>query len=608
MTRSASKALLLTGLSVWSAVVNAQAPADASVQDEQITAENPASQPGITVFGRAIEQIGVAKTGSQGTVGYADLENVPISRIGELVENVPGVIATQHSGTGKANQYFLRGFNLDHGTDFAGFVDGVPINMRTHGHGQGYLDFNFLIPEAIERIDFRKGPYFADVGDFSAAGTVAFKTKDTLAPFAKIEAGEFGFLRAVSGGSGSIGSGSLMAIAEAQLYDGPWDFPEQLERFAGIVKYSSGGEKNRFSLQLNAYDARWVSTDQIPERAVQSGLIGRFGNIDDDLGGDTTRLGAVVNGVVGDTRFDAFVTYYDFRLTSNFTYFLDDPVNGDEFVQLDERVVFGGALAHRFAWDGIVLTLGGDLRVDNISDVGLFDSVDGKVVATTRRDAVDQTGLGLYLDTTVTIAPNLRAFGGLRYDRISYDVRSDLEANSGSGSDDLLAPKAGLAWQTSPALELYASYGHSFHSNDVRGATITVDPASGMAAERVPVLARAEGAELGARIETGTLKAALVGFWLELESELVFVGDGGATEPNDGSRRFGVEANMFWQPLPWLALDAAITATNARFVGPEAGMKEIPGAVPLVLSGGVIARPTETISLSAQLAISVARR
>ncbi|WP_373486462.1 TonB-dependent receptor plug domain-containing protein, partial [Blastomonas sp.] len=195
----------------------------------------------IVVYGRAIEQIGVALTGSQGTVGYADFTDVPISRTGELVENVPGVVATQHSGSGKANQYYLRGFNLDHGTDFAGIADGVPINMRSHGHGQGYLDFNFLIPETLERIDYRKGPYFVDVGDFSAAGTVSFKTRNAIEPFVKVEAGAFDFLRAVAAGSVALGTGDLLTAIEAQRYDGPWDLPEDLQRVSGLVKYSQGG-------------------------------------------------------------------------------------------------------------------------------------------------------------------------------------------------------------------------------------------------------------------------------------------------------------------------------------------------------------------------------
>ncbi|WP_390548262.1 TonB-dependent receptor [Qipengyuania sp. MTN3-11] len=555
----------------------------------------------IIVYGRALDQIGIAQTGSQGTVGYADFDNLPISRTGELVENVPGVIATQHSGSGKANQYFLRGFNLDHGTDFAGFVDGVPINMPTHGQGQGYLDFNFLIPETIERIDFRKGPYFADVGDFSSAGTIAFTTVDVLAPFAEVEIGEFGFLRGVAGGSAKAGSGDILIAAEAQSYDGPWVLEEDLERFVGLVKYSGESGAARYSVQFNAYDARWTSTDQVPERAVASGLIDRFGFIDDDLGGRMTRFGAVANATIGDTAVDLYLTHHDFRLVSNFTYFLEDPVEGDEFVQVDERTTMGGSVSHTFDLDRVDLTIGGDLRHDDISRTGLFRSVDAVATDAVRLDAVDETLVAGYVSAQAALLPGLRAFAGLRYDHIFYDVSSDLAANSGDGDDGLLAPNGGLAWAVLDSLELYASYGQSFHSNDVRGATITLDPVSLAPADRVPVFARSDGAELGARIERGRFNASLVGFWLELDSELVFVGDGGATEPNDGSQRYGVEATLFWQPTPWLVIDAVYARTDARFIGPPRGQREIPGAVPEVVSGGMTVNASDALTFTAQL-------
>ena len=563
--------------------------------------EQPGENDTIVIYGRAIEQIGVAISGSQGTVGYADFEAVPISRTGELVENVPGVIATQHSGSGKANQYFLRGFNLDHGTDFAGFVDGVPINKRTHGHGQGYLDFNFLIPETLERIDYRKGPYFADVGDFSAAGTVAFVTRDEIEPFLQVEAGAFDYLRGVAAGSTAIGAGTILFAAEAQAYDGPWVLEENLERFAGLVKYSSGTREEGFSVQLNGYDSTWTSTDQIPERAVEQGLIDRFGFIDPDLGGSTTRIGAVANGNFGATALNAFATYYYFELISNFTYFLDDPIKGDEFIQQDERWIFGGAASHLFDLEPVALTVGGDIRHDAIERVGLFESADAMITSPVRVDEVEETGFGLYAAGEVDLTPRLRANLGLRFDHIGYDVEADLPVNSGAGSDSIFGPKAALAWQVVRDVELYANYGQSFHSNDVRGATIMVDPASGDPAERVPVFAKAEGAEIGGRIERGRLTAALVGFYLDLESELVFVGDAGTTEPNDATRRYGVEANLFWRPRDWLLIDASYAYTDARFVGPPVGEREIPGAVPEVLAGGVTVTPISQLDLTAQL-------
>ncbi|MCL9999856.1 MAG: Plug domain-containing protein, partial [Erythrobacter sp.] len=357
-TASAHSRRLAIGLAGTALCTFATAAAAQATAEPELAEMESGEPQQIIVYGRELEEIGIARSASQGTVGYADFDAVPISRIGELVENVPGLVATQHSGSGKANQFFLRGFNLDHGTDFAGFVDGVPINMRSHGHGQGYLDFNFLIPEAVERIDFRKGPYFADVGDFSAAGTAAFKTADTLRPFAEAQVGEFGFVRGVAGGSTGLGGGDLLFVGDAQFYDGPWLLEEDLERFLGLVKYSVGGETNRFSLQFNAYDARWTSTDQVPERAVASGLIDRLGNIDDDLGGSTTRLGFVLGGALGGTTFSAYATRYEFELVSNFTYFLEDPVRGDEFVQRDKRWVLGGSVSHRLERGPVAVNVG----------------------------------------------------------------------------------------------------------------------------------------------------------------------------------------------------------------------------------------------------------
>lgn len=599
--RSILVMLALGNISAISAPVLAQEEDtdDSAQTPDQKSLPNTDNAP-IIVYGRGIGQIGIATSGSQGTVGYADFDSVPLSRTGELVENVPGVIATQHSGSGKANQYFLRGFNLDHGTDFAGFVDGVPINMRSHGHGQGYLDFNFIIPETVERIDYRKGPYFADVGDFSAAGTVQFVTRDEIEPFAQIEAGAFSYLRGVAAGSTRLGGGTLLIAAEAQSYDGPWVLDEDLERFAGLIKYSQPLADGSFEIQVNGYDSRWTSTDQIPERAVDNGLIDRFGFIDDDLGGDTTRIGGVVNAVMGGTKINAFATYYDFTLISNFTYFLDDPVNGDEFIQRDRRAVYGGAVSHQFDLGAASVTIGGDLRYDAIDRVGLYNSVDGISVNTVRQDEVDEFGFGMYGQAEVQLTPGLRAIAGLRYDRIGYDVTSDLAANSGTGHDDLFGPKLALAWQPVDSLELYANYGRSFHSNDVRGASISVDPVSGDAIDPVRVISPADGAEIGARFERGTLTASLVGYYLELDNELVFVGDAGNTEVNDGSRRYGVEATVFWRPTDWLTIDADYAYTDARFIDVGAD-DHIPGAVPEVISGGITLSLTPALSLTAKL-------
>ncbi len=536
----------------------------------------------IIVYGRAIAQIGIATSGSEGTVGYRDFENRPLSRVGELAENVPGLIATQHSGTGKANQFFLRGFNLDHGTDLAGFVDGAPVNMRTHGHGQGYLDLNFLIPEAVERIDFAKGPYHADTGDFSAAGTLRFATRTRFErPFAEVQAGQFGYLRGLAGGSAPLRIGDLLGIVEGTLSNGPWDLDEDLKKFNSLVKWSTPTVR----IGLSAYTARWDATDQVPERAIADGTIGRFGFIDPDLGGSSTRIALNLEGTSERTRWSAYAIRSNFSLTSNFTYLLDDPANSDQFIQRDRRWVVGGSLDHRLSLsERATLRLGGDLRGDLIGKVGLYRSTAGISREAVREDSVDQWGGGAFAEAEFRPSETVRLVLGLRADAIGYDVRSDLAANSGSGSDAIFAPKAALAWKAAPGLELYANYGEGYHSNDVRGASITADPATGDPADSVPLFARARGAELGARYEADRITVTAVGFWLYLESELVFVGDAGTTEPNDATRRYGGEFSLFWRPTDALTLDAALALTDARFEG--ISDDRIPGSVGNVLSAG----------------------
>ncbi len=588
---------LVTGLSM-ALVSDLLVPAQAQAATSDTVAEaappsNPAKDAAnakdntIVVYGRALPQIGVASSGSQGVVGYEDFEDRPLSRVGELVENVPGVIATQHSGTGKANQYFLRGFNLDHGTDFAGFVDGVPVNMRSHGHGQGYMDLNFLIPELVQRIDYRKGPYFSDVGDFSAAGTVAFRTKSTLAPMAQVTAGSYGYYRALVAGSFAAGDKDVLLALDGTRNNGPWTLDEDLHKINAFAKITASD----WSLSLSAYHADWNATDQVPERAIADGTISRYGNIDPYLGGRTTRLNATLNGSAGATEWTAYATYYDFALTSNFTYYLEDATNGDEFQQADRRGVFGGSLRHHIATSlaglPVAITLGGETRYDRIGKVGLYHSVEGVRTSTVREDSVDEYSGALYGEAQVTLTPSLRLSAGLRGDLLGYDVASDLAANSGHGWATMLEPKVRLAWRVAAPLELYADYGESYHSNDVRGATITVDPASGEAAKSVAPLVRARGSELGARIETGRFTASLVGFYLTLGSELVYTGDGGTTEANAASRRYGAEASLFWRPTSWLTLDASGALTHARFTGVAEDERYIPNSVSQVLSGGV---------------------
>lgn len=568
------------------------AAAQSLLPHEETDTENASGE--IIVYGRALPQLGIARSGSQGAVGYRDFEDKPVSRVAELVENVPGMIATQHSGTGKANQYFLRGFNLDHGTDFAGFVDGVPINMRSHGHGQGYLDLNFLIPELVERIDYRKGPYFSDVGDFSAAGTALFKTVDRLAaPIAEVSVGSFGYYRALVAGSGSLGGGDLLAAFDATASNGPWALDEDLRKYNGAAKFTAEDGANRFSIGLTGYRATWNATDQVPLRAIEGGGLDRFGNIDPDLGGSVTRIALTANGEFGSTKLTAYGIHYNFGLTSNFTYFLEDPVSGDEFQQGDRRQVYGATIAHDFAGSlhgmPLQVTAGADMRYDDVGRIGLYRSVAAERTATVREDGLSEFSVALFTDAQLHFTERLRGTVGLRVDHFRYDVKAGFAANSGKGNDAIVTPKLALAWRPTGALELYGNYGESYHSNDVRGAAITVDPVSGDPVDPAPVLVRARGGELGGRIERERFSASAVVYYLNLGSELVFVGDGGSTEPNDASRRSGTEFNLFWRPLDWLAIDSSAAFTRARFHGVAEGEDRIPGSVERVVSVGITA-------------------
>ncbi len=427
-----------------------------AAQEEPVEPRSGASNPGqaIIVTGRRRDVIGSATSASEGQVSREDLADRPIQRVGELLETIPGFIATQHSGGGKANQYFLRGFNLDHGTDFAAFHDGVPLNMRTHGHGQGYLDLGFIIPELVDRLDFTKGPYRADTGDFSTAGAGRFSTIDSLdRPVIKAEVGTSGYYRGVAAGSTQLGSGTALVGLEARFDNGPYDLKEQLKAVNGFAKWTGPVAGGTLRASATAYHVTFKSPEQIPQRAVQSGLIGRLGSLDDDLGGETTRIGGVLNyssDTASPLTLNAYAHYYKFRLTSNFTYFLDNPVDGDEFEQRDRRIVTGGRAEKRvnFTLAGLPseFLVGGETRFDFIDPVGLFRTASRRVLTTVRTDKVTEGSGGLYAEAKVHVTPTVRATLGMRGDLYHFDVRSDLAANSGKSSASLLSPKASLAW------------------------------------------------------------------------------------------------------------------------------------------------------------------
>ena len=546
----------------------------------------------VVVYGRAEQQIGRAGSASEGFVGYDDLRLPPLLRVGELVEAVPGMVATQHSGTGKANQYFLRGFNLDHGTDFSARIDGVPLNMRTHGHGQGYLDLNPIIPELVESTTYRKGTHHARDGDFSAAGAVDFRYR-TREPGTRVQAtlGEFGYGRGLVIGNVDSEVGTTTGAFDLTRYGGPWQLDEDLEQLRMRLAHSTAWLGGRAQVALSGYDSKWTSTDQIPRRAVRAGTVDRLGFVDPDLGGRSERWAVDANFEHDHLRAGAYHVAQDFSLWSNFTYVLADVVNGDEFEQRDERSMTGLWLDvdRGFEWMGRSAEWRGgfDLRVDDIDEVGLHATAGRRRIGTVRADSVEQRSVGAWNEVEVAFGARTRAIAGLRLDAFDWDVNARLAANGGQGDDHLWSPSIRLAHRFDLG-EAYASWGRGFHSNDVRGTTISVDPASGAPADPVNAMVQAEGWELGFRLERGDrFNATVALFALELDSELVFVGDAGATEPNDGTERLGLEIAAFAQLTERLAANATWTRTDAEFDQDQGGGREIPGAVDETFSLGL---------------------
>jgi hypothetical protein len=564
-----------------------------SAQAQAPDAASSAQLPAVIVRGNYDNAVGTSDAASQGTVTSKLIENRPTLRPAEVLEFVPGVIVTQHSGDGKANQYFLRGFNLDHGTDFATSVDGMPVNMPTHAHGHGYSDLNWLIPELVDRIAYRKGPYYAEDGDFASAGSARIKLFDALPRGMAVgTVGQRGYRRGLLADSSAVAGGSLLYAFEAAHNDGPWDDPERFRRVNGVLRYSFGNASNRSSLTAMAYAARWNATDQIPQRAVDAGLIGRFGAIDRTDAGNTARLSLSydllrkigINGDDGVFKFNVYAIQSRLDLYSNFTYFLEHPVDGDQFQQAERRKVAG--LTGSRSWNTTLggrettHTLGLQIRHDRLDPVGLYDTVARQRTSTVQESAVRQTSIGVHFENATQWLPWLRSVAGVRGDHFGFDVQSSIAANSGRRSAAIASPKLSLIFGPWHKTEYFANLGTGFHSNDARGTTATVHAKSGLPAERVDPLVRSKGAELGLRTEIiPGLQSSLALWQLQLGSELVFVGDAGETEPNRASKRTGIEWNNHFVAAPWLLFDVDLAVSRARFTQDDPAGNLIPGAI-----------------------------
>jgi TonB dependent receptor-like, beta-barrel/Carboxypeptidase regulatory-like domain/TonB-dependent Receptor Plug Domain len=540
--------------------------------------------------------VGIAQSASQGAITARQLDVRPVMRQGEVLETVPGVVITQHSGEGKANQYFLRGFNLDHGSDFAMTVAGTPVNMVTHAHSQGYSDLNFLIPELVAGVQFSKGPYYAEQGDFSTAGTSNITYATTLdRPLVSLEMGTYGYGRGLFAASPAMGAGHLLMAVEKSNNTGPWANPDSYSKYNGVLRYSQGDSVNGFVLTFMGYRGKWNATEAVPRRAVEAGTISRFGSEDPTDGGRTSRYSLATEWQRGSnttsTKLTAYGIKYDLDLISNFTFLLNDPVHGDQQEQVDDRFVSGFKLSHRrlakVAGHSAQNTFGVQMRNDNVMDVALYHTEARRRLAARGQASALVTSAGTYAVNEMEWAPWFRTILGIRGDRSWYRVDDKLTAvNTGSANAGLISPKAGVTLGPWRSTEFYANAGMGFHSNDARGTTVVQD-VDGNPVDRVTPLVRGRGAEVGFRSVAIPHLQSTVSLWmLRLGSELVYNGDLGATEPGPASRRHGIELANYYSPTKWLIFDGDVSWSRARFAIPDVNGRYVPEAVGVVVSAG----------------------
>lgn len=550
----------------------------------------------VEVRGHYDNGVGTSNAASQGAVTADLIASRPALRPGELLEFVPGVIVTQHSGDGKANQYFLRGFNLDHGTDFATFVDGMPVNMRSHAHGQGYTDLNFLIPELVDRINYKKGPYYADEGDFASAGaahmTLANKLRENTA---SLSVGENDYYRSVVTGSTPLGAGNLVYGAELGHNNGPWVTPESFHKSIGVLRYAQGASDDQFSVTGMFYKGAWHASNQIPLRAVQSGEIDEFGAVDPSDGGDTSRysLSATLRKRSSEhlLQASAYLVQSNLTLFNNFTYFLDDPVDGDQSRQHEKRRMGGFDVAQTWFshWGGLDVSnkVGVQGRYDYLSPLSLHMTRNQQVLRTVSESRVKEGSIGAYLENTVQWRDWLRTTAGLRYDRYRFDVDSNIAENSGKVSAGTTSPKLSVVLGPWSKTEFFVNYGEGFHSNDARGTTVHLTPKEREPIDPVTPLVKTRGAEIGARTEFLPGLQSSVAVWkLRSDSELVFSGDAGDTSPSRGSYRSGIEWNNHYIANAWLLFDLDLAYSRSRYTEHDEAGDYIPGAIGKVASFG----------------------
>jgi outer membrane receptor protein involved in Fe transport len=585
--RPGATVALYTATAALCALACNRVEADPALDPQLASASAPALIAEITVTAQRVKLLGEAATASVGVVDDAEIQLSPIYRPGQALESVPGLIVTLHSGEGKANQYLMRGYNLDHGTDLATFVDAMPINQPTHAHGQGYTDLNFMIPELADGIAYTKGPYYADVGDFAAVGSVRVAYRDTIADQLVASAGSFGFERLLATGSTKLGAGQLLSAAELQHYDGPFVTPDDARRENFVLRYSSGDERNGYSLTGMYYHQLWTNTTDIPLRAILDGIVpDRFGTLNPTDGGRAQRasLSFQLHEGLGEGQLTAssFVIYNELNLYNDFTHFLVDPVHGDQEDQFENRRVVGAAANYRLPL-GLgrlenEMSAGLVMRYDALS-VGRLPSEDRVPLAPendpasfSNSDQVYLFAAGAYVQLTTHWSRSLRTVVGLRDD---FQHGTDIDylaalhepagyTNGGTAAQSLLQPKGSVIYAPLGNLEFYLSAGRGFHSADLRG--VNQDKSVDLGLPGTPLLARQEGQELGTRAQVLpnlAFTAAVYNLWQQ--SETTINPDVGMDIAGPPSRRYGVELNVTYEINRWLEFYGSYSTNHTRF-------------------------------------------
>lgn len=599
----------LNGLSISSGIIqctrigfkNILIPLDSLSQDRPLVVY---LTPTITSLDEIVVNSGI-RSSIFHTISSLDIHLRPLNNSQEILRLVPGLFIGQHAGGGKAEQIFLRGFDIDHGTDILITVDGIPVNKVSHAHVQGYADLHFLIPELVEKVDFEKGVYKADKGNFATAGYVDFRTSDLLKKnFLKGEVGQFGTYRLVGGvnllnKTADIRKEGLFIAGEASLTQGFFESPQDFSRFNGMIKYHKRiNEKNTLTAFVSGFSSRWNASGQIPERAVNNGLIGFYGAIDDTEGGKTSRYNARValrttdrnEGVIENSF---YLTRYAFELYSNFTFFKDDPINGDQIRQKEQRNIFGYQGSYRKAFQiGRVKAnfySGVQLRYDDINNIELTKTQNriNNISSVMNGDVKEFNG-AVFAEQAIDFSSKLSVTAGVRVDHFENTYINAIDKGKSQLRSSIISPKINIQYQASKQWLLYWKNGRGFHSNDTRAVT---------SQEVRTLLPPAWGADLGTIFKPGRkwiLQAAV--WYLKLDQEFVYVGDAGIVEPGGKTERMGVDLSARLELLKYLYADVDLSLAKPRSLGVSKEEQYIPLAPIFTSTGGVSYRKTNGLN------------